>query len=317
MLRRLIRFVVTSVIITVVIYVTYGSWQTAQSLDGVLRVGTATVQGDGWPEPQQPADIGYVGDPSQAFGFDFRDVEIETELGAAPAWYLPFEDVIRPRWAIFVHGIGGRRENGYRFLPTLHKAEMPVLMITYRNDAGAPASPDGLYSFGLNEWPDLDAAVQYALDHGATEIVLVAESMGGGIVGQFLLQSQHADTIVALVLDAPALDFTAITVDQISRMGLPVPPVLALGGIWLSGLMLPIKIGQANVMDVIADYPGPLFLSHGTADRVVPVSISDDLAARRTAPTDYLRTEADHIASWLEDPARYEAELAGFLATVP
>ena len=317
MLKKWIAGVVIVAIAAVVVYVGGGSWFAARMLGDTLRVGAPTAQGDGWPAPQRPEDIGYAGDPRAAFGYDFDAVEIETEIGVLPAWLVHPTLATTSRWAIFVHGIGGKRENGYRFLPVLHDAGMPTLMISYRNDADAPVAPDGFYAFGLTEWGDLDAAVQYAIDHGATDIVLIGESMGGGIVGQFLLQSGLADMVSAVVLDAPALDFNAIVADQIGRTGLPLAPVLATGGVWLSGLMLPIKIGSASVSDVVADYAGPLFLSHGETDRVVPIATSDALVTRRAAVTEYLRTKADHIQSWQEDPARYEATLRAFLLEVP
>lgn len=297
-------------------YLGYGSWVTAQSLRGILTVGGPTIQGDGWPAPQSPADIGYVGDPKAAYGYDFEDVEIETELGVSPAWLVPAADAAASRWAIVVHGIGGRRENGYRFLPVLHDAGLPTLIITYRNDDGAQLSPDGLYAFGLTEWHDLDAAMQYAFDHGADDLVIVAESMGGGIAGQALLQSELADRIAAIVLDAPAVDFPAIVVEQVARLGLPLAPILARGGLWLSTLELPINIGSATTTTVFAEFAGPMFISHGEADCVVPVATSDALVERRDAPTEYLRTKADHIQSWKEDPARYNAALRAFLGTV-
>ena len=62
---------------------------------------------------------------------------------------------------------------------------------------------------------DLDAAVSWMLARGAPSVILVGESMGGGIVGQFLMHSGEADKVVALALDAPALDFTEVVADKI------------------------------------------------------------------------------------------------------
>lgn len=81
-------------------------------------------------------------------------------------------------WAIYVHGVGGIRENGYKQLSIINEAGIPTLMITYRNDRGAPAEANGLYSFGTREWRDLDVAVTYLLGRGAPKIIIAAELMG-------------------------------------------------------------------------------------------------------------------------------------------
>lgn len=313
---RLFRWLVVLSLVVVAAYLAAGSYLAARILEGTLVVGVPTAQGSGWPEPETPADIGYSGDPSAAYSLAFENVELATDLGSMPAWLIPAGQEAR-RWAIFVHGIGGRRENGYRFLPTLHEAGLDVLMIAYRNDEGAPASREGIYAFGLTEWHDLDAAVAHALDHGAEQIVVVAESMGGGIVGQFLASSPHAARIGALVLDAPAIDLPAALGSLLASRGAPLAGVLARGGIAIFARRRGVDLADAVTTDTLAAFPGPMFLSHGAGDRLVPVATSDTLAERRGAPTRYLRTDADHILSWKSDPAAYDAALAEFLSDLP
>ncbi len=316
-MRRLGGIVAVAVAVLLVSYPLVGGVIVATQLGAILRVGAPTAQGDGWPAPQRPEDIGYVGDPGTAYGYAFSDVSLPTAIGDMPAWLVMPEGASPSRWAIFVHGIGGRRENGYRFLPVLHEAGLPTLLMSYRNDDGAPPDPGGYYGFGLTEWQDLDAAVQHALDNGADNVVLVGESMGGGIVGQFLRRSARADRVAAIVLDAPALDFAAIVGSTVGGMGLPLAPVLAGIGVPLSGLMLPLRLGEADVRAELEGFGRPLFLSHGHSDRIVPVAGSDALVAARPHITAYLRTGADHIQSWHEAPARFDALLAGFLRALP
>ncbi len=299
-------------------FLAYASNQAAGFLAQTLTVGVETAQGSGWPEPEGPADIGYVGDPAAAFGYAFANLTLATDIGAMPAWLVPpAADAKQAEdWAIFVHGIGGRRENGYRFLPALHEAGLPVLMLSYRNDEGAPAAPEGVYAFGLTEWHDLDAAVAYALAQGARSVVLVGESMGGGIVGQFLRRSERADAVSALVLDAPAIDFPGVMLAQMQRLGVPFAPLVGRGGTWLFSYRTGVDLGDAVVTGPLARYAGPMFLSHGAADSLVPIETSDWLARERRSTTEYLRTQSEHIASWKEDPARYDAALSRFLATL-
>lgn len=211
------------------------------------------------------------------------------------------------------HGIAGAREDGYRALSILSEAGYPVLLITYRNDQGAPADPAGAYAFGLTEWRDLEAAVEWMTERGHAKIVLVAESMGGGIAGQFLSRSSEADRVVALALDAPALDVRAVLAHVAERIGLPLPSVVApVAELWLAALG-PVDLRQARVVDVVAEFDGPLFLAHGTADGIVPASISDEVEARRDAPTFGIRTAGDHLMSFAEDEAGYRAAFDTFL----
>ena len=293
----------------------FGSWQAARFLQTSLAVGGTTAQGSGWPAPETPADIGYTGDPAAAFGYEFQDVRLGSEIGDMPAWLVrPAPDrATRESWAIFVHGIDGRRENGYRFLPVLHEAGLPVLMLSYRNDEGAPSSAEGFYAFGLTEWRDLESAVEYAVDQGAASVVLVAESMGGAIAGQFLRRSPLAPRVSAIVLDAPALDFPGLVAAQIDREGVPFAGIIAHGGFMHLRQRTGLDFAQTYTIPEISGFTGPLFLSHGAADRIVPVASSDFLVANRPHPTEYLRTEADHILSFKADPEAYRAALSAFL----
>jgi len=316
---KFVRFLLISVAVGAAIFIAYGSWRTSAELANLLTVGGGTAQGSGWPPPETAYDIGYVGDPKTAFGFEFEEVTLETELGGAPAWLVMPDPAVQraDTWAIVVHGIGGRRENGYRFMSIFRHAGIPTMLIAYRNDAEAPLSSEGLYAFGLTEWRDLEPAVEYALANGARSVVLLGESMGGGIVGQFMRQSPLREHVSALLFDAPALDFPAVLVDQMTRSQAPLPSVLSVTGMWFFGMRTGLDIADADVMDAVIGFDGPVFISHGAGDRIVPVETSDRVVEARTAPTEYLRTDADHILSFKSDPHRYRAAMGGFLATLP
>ncbi len=63
---------------------------------------------------------------------------------------------------ILIHGLGGNRADTLAVIPARHDLGFPVLAIAYRNDVGAPASPDHQNHLGASEWHDVDAAVRYA-----------------------------------------------------------------------------------------------------------------------------------------------------------
>jgi pimeloyl-ACP methyl ester carboxylesterase len=251
----------------------------------------------------------YTGNPQQALGLPYRSVLVPDELGPMPAWLIPGGS---STWAIVVHGINGNREGDLFPTPALHRAGLPTLLITYRGDTGAPASPDGLHHMGLTEWRDLQAAARYALAHGAQRLVLFGASMGGAIVAQLMERSPLAGRVAGLILDAPALSWKAILSFNAREMGLPEFAVLPVE------LMIDLRIdpnwGSLDALDHPASFHLPILLFHGSADKVVPIASSEAFA--RELPrwvTFYRVPQAGHVQSWNIDPGVYEARVAAFL----
>jgi alpha-beta hydrolase superfamily lysophospholipase len=261
----------------------------------------------------------YAGDPRQALGLPFAPVEIDGELGRMPAWLVPArgEPAAARRgppltWAIFVHGINGSPENGLRTARLLHRLEIPTLYITYREDLGAPGSPDGYHHMGLTEWRDLEAAARHALDHGARRLLLIGHSMGGSVVARFMELSPLAETVDALVLDAPALNWKRILEFNATEMGLPGFGALPVE--WAVGARIDADWEGVDALGQTEDFQLPILLFHGLEDEVVPIETSDEFAARLPRWVSYFRVpEAEHTHSWNVDPPLYEKRLARFL----
>jgi uncharacterized protein len=252
----------------------------------------------------------YAGNPRQALGLRYRSVAYADPLGPMPAWVIPGRS---STWAVFVHGIDGTRQGGLRVVPTLRRAGLPVMLIDYRNDAGAPKSSDGLIHLGMTEWQDLDAAVHWARSRGAQRFVLYGDSMGGAIVTRFMRVSPQAKLVRAMVLDAPALDWESIIDGQASRYDVPFmgPPVR-----WMIGLRVDFDWSAMNEIEHAGDFTTPTLLFQGLADPLVPPKDSAAFAHRaRPGLVTYITTpQAGHIQSWNVNPARYDAALARFLA---
>lgn len=276
------------------------------------KVLTVQAVAEASARPSDPLVPGYRGDPKTALGLVHETVQLRTQLGDTPAWYVPARGA-NGLGAIYVHGIRGAREDGYRFLSVLHDVGVPTLMISYRNDPVAPRSPEGWYGFGLIEWPDLEVAVEEMRARGFDRIVLLGDGMGAAIAGQFLARSSEAPEVTALVLDSPALDFTAVLRGMAGRLGLPGASVLAPVAGTLLALTGPVDLRQAQVVRTIAGFRGPLFLAHGTEDRQVPASISGAVLAQRQGATTVFRTGAEYLGSFAADPDGYRRALADFL----
>jgi pimeloyl-ACP methyl ester carboxylesterase len=254
----------------------------------------------------------YVGDPHQALGLRYADVRVPDELGPMPAWLVPGPSAT---WAIVVHGINDDRQVGLRILPTLHRAGMPALLISYRDDLGAPPSPDGLHHMGLTEWRDVEAATEFALAHGARRVVLVGYSMGGALVSQFMQRSRLAARAAGLVLDAPALDWRSILEFNSEQMGLP--SFLALPVVWAIDARVNPDWGSLDALDHRQDFQLPILLFHGAADTLVPPSTSDSFAAELPEWVTYYRVpKAEHTQSWNVDPRLYDHRLSTFLREI-
>jgi alpha-beta hydrolase superfamily lysophospholipase len=254
------------------------------------------------------ADV-YAGNPQQELGLPTNDIRVRGELGPMPAWLTP----ARGRtWAIVVHGINGTPRESLRILPTLHRAGMPTLSITYREDLGAPASPDGFHHMGLTEWHDLQTAARYALAHGARRLVLVGYSMGGAIVAQFMENSALAPRVADLVLDAPALNWQKILSFNATQMGLPGFASLPVE--WAIAARIDADWDSLDAVQHPEDFQLPILLFHGDEDKVVPISTSDEFAEELPRWVTYYRLpRAGHTEAWNVDPRLYDRRLASFL----
>lgn len=251
----------------------------------------------------------YSGNPREARGLPFRTVAVPDELGPMPAWLVPTSG---HTWAVIVHGINDDREIGHRLSPFLHRASMPSLTISYRDDLGAPGSPDGFHHQGQTEWRDLEAAARYALHHGASRLVLIGYSMGGGLITQFMEKSPLASRVTALVLDAPALDWKAILEFNAERMNLP--GFFALPVEWAIDARIDPDWNSLDALDHPDDFHLPILLFHGDEDKVIPIETSEEFAHELpNSVTYYAVPKAGHTQSWNVNPSLYERRLDRFL----
>lgn len=257
-------------------------------------------------------------------GFPFENVEIQTELGPAPAWLVPAE-APSSRWVIGVHGRAVRREETLRAVPVFRAAGYTSLLVSYRNDEDAPASLDGRYGLGDTEWHDVEAAIRFAVDHGATDVVLMGWSMGGATVLQTVARSELAGVVRGIVLDSPVIDWVTALRFQGELRGLPNPirsAVIALLGMkWagrLTGQHVPIDLPRLDFVHRSADLHVPILLMHSDDDGFIPSTASLALAAARPDIVTYERfTVAGHTKLWNFDRVRWNDAIAHWLATAP
>jgi uncharacterized protein len=266
----------------------------------------------------------YAGSPQDAFGLPTEDVQIRSELGDVPAWLVPAEASAGAgdRWAILVHGRGARREECLRAVPATHELGYTTLIPMYRNDIGAPPSPDGRYNLGLSEWRDVEAAMLHAVEAGAREIVLAGWSMGGAIVLQTLDRSWLSPRVSRVVLDAPVIDWSDVLRHHAAANRVPAPVGAMSRALMgrrsarrLVGVHEPIDVARTDWVRRSDELTHPMLLIHSEDDEFVPVGPSAGLAAKRPDLVTYAPWQhARHTKEWNVDSRRWDAAVRAFLA---
>ncbi|UNK72415.1 alpha/beta fold hydrolase [Microbacterium sp. H1-D42] len=248
----------------------------------------------------------------------WESVLIGSPAGPCPAWLFPAES---STWVIQVHGRGTTRSECLRAVPVLHALGLPNLVVSYRNDGEAPRSRGGVYALGASEWHDVDAAIGYALRHGAERVVLMGWSMGGALVLQTAVSSVHRDVIAAVILDSPVVDWRTVLRFQAREAGLREPlPALAMGALEnsvtarLSGAEGAIPFDQLDMVARASELDAPVLILHSEDDGFVPADASHALAAVRpdlvTMPS---FTVARHTKIWNYDETGWTTAIADWL----
>jgi fermentation-respiration switch protein FrsA (DUF1100 family) len=304
----------------------YGlDWQAGHAIVGsILTEGDNTVtrrlsdvRGYLVPEIKVGLDSHvYSGDPGETLGLPFRSVGVPDPLGPMPAWLIPAARGSRPgagrTWAIVVHGHNDNRQNDLRIASTLRNTGLTSLLISYRNDLGAPSSPDGLYHLGETEWEDLAAAIRYALARGAHRVVLIGYSMGGVLITQLMERSPLAGHVAVVALDAPVLDWRSVLEFNAEQMSLP--GFLSLPVQWTIDARVDPNWDSLDALDHTEDFHLPILLFHTTEDDLVPISTSEDFANALPHWVTYYRVPTGgHTEAWNVNPSLYDARLKRFL----
>ncbi len=253
-------------------------------------------------------------------GYPDEEVQIPVEGGTAPAWIIRAGDG-SGTWAIMVHGRGARRTEGLRAVPTAAGLDMTSLLISYRNDGEAPDSADGRYGLGVTEWRDVEAAIRYALDHGADDVVLFGWSMGGAVCLQAVDRSRYARYIRALVLDGPVVNWMDVLAHH-ARVN-KIPTVVGRFSQWLishprgrkiTGLATPVDLRSLDWVSRADHLRQHTLIIHSEDDEFVPVGPSSELAAKNPQLVTFVRfTKARHTKEWNVSPQKWEEVVRSWL----
>lgn len=288
----------------------------AQDAEGVRRsvderslpllegVSTARWSGYALSEPRQVTDA-------------VEHVDVPTELGPAPAWILGDQEATT--WCVQVHGRGVTRRETIRAAPIYLQRGIPVMAVSYRDDTEAPSSVRNRYRLGLDEWRDVEDAIDIAVARGAERIVLQGWSMGGQIALQVARRSRHRRRIVGVVLDSPVVGWRPTLQLQVALVKMPAWLVDTAVGLLESPAAV-LTGGRSLDFDELDNVlhadalSQPILLLHSADDGYVPPDASRALAAARPDLVEYHEwRRARHTKLWNLDRARYEHEIGAWL----
>ncbi|WP_307483003.1 alpha/beta hydrolase family protein [Pseudarthrobacter sulfonivorans] len=270
---------------------------------------------------------GYAFSKPEQLGLPFEEVNIKVDNGVAPAWKFPptTDGPVVSTWAIHAHGMGGKRAGALRGVPVASRLGLTSLVVSFRNDGEAPPSNDSRYSLGQNEWLDLEAAIQFAVDNGAQRLVLFGWSLGGSMALRAANLSAHSSRIIGLVLVAPVLDWAVTLTSNGSASGLP-EAVARVGlkmlgskaGCWVTGLEQPLDLSALDWIARAGDLKTPALILHGIEDSSTPVEVSERLAGLRPDLVQLVRFEVPgHSLEWNADTEKWESSVSRFLSSLP
>ncbi|WP_440710397.1 alpha/beta hydrolase family protein [Herbiconiux sp. YIM B11900] len=289
--------------------------------DGVVRRPVVSVDYGDLAAARAGRISGWFYIHPRELGVPVEEVEVSTSVGPAPAWFVPAPDARSRKWVVQVHGRGVRRGETIRGVPVFREHGYNSLLISYRNDGEAPRSADGKYALGDTEWQDLDAAITYAVDHGATDIVLMGWSMGGAIALQAMGRAVHRDRIRAIALESPAVDWRDVLRYHGRARHAPelvgdaaFATITHPWGTVVTGQDQPLDLDRLDFVKRSDEVDVPVLLMHSDDDGYVPSTGSRKLAEARPDLVTFVPFwVARHTKLWNYDRAKWNAAISDWL----
>lgn len=260
----------------------------------------------------------YFATPAVA-GLDVRKVIIETPAGPAPAWRVDGDPL---KWAIHIHGLGSPRAGTLRGVQVATDLGLTSLVVSYRNDGEGPNVGIGRSTLGATESAEVEAAISYAVRHGAERIVLFGWSMGAAIALQLAHRSTYAPLISGLVLDSPVLDWVEVIKANCRRAGLTkaagylaVPWLMFRPLARLLGLPEAVPLSDMNWIRHARRLTVSTLILHGEQDESALAVEPRALHAKRSDVVSLEVFEAGHTLNWNSDSERWCIAVAQWLST--
>jgi uncharacterized protein len=287
----------------------------------ILILAVVVHAGAGWVFSDRLIDGAFTVSPTAEFGdpaatsLTITEVTYPSPVGDIDAWYIAGA---RNQWVIHVHGKGATLEEALPAAEALAPAGYHQLIIGYRNDSGQPPDPSGYFQYGVTEWRDFAAAVEWAVERGATEIAAFGYSTGAAIVLSYHYKNPEAP-LRAFVFDSPNVDMGAtidLAASQEKLVGnVPLPFTITEIAKTLTALRVSVNWESMDYLRRIDGLSVPTLVFHGTADVTVPIETSRAMAEARPLLVELVEVvDAEHVASRSVNSAAYDQRILAFLA---
>ncbi|WP_434181490.1 alpha/beta hydrolase (plasmid) [Clavibacter michiganensis] len=276
----------------------YGVW--VNGARGHLRVGEVLADAHDVVERRILESYGNLADATEgrwtghtfaraaSTGLSHHEVDVPVEDGTRPAWVFPAGD--GRRWALHLHGIKSSRASALRSVPIAAELGMTSLVPAFYGDVDADAAP-GVgdvaqgSTLGVREARDVEAAIAFAVESGAEELVLFGWSMGATIALLLAESSRFRERITQLVLIGPAVSWRASIARGIAAARLPAwvgPPLFrsleARGLSKLGRMAEPTSFERLDWLRADRPVHVPTLVLHSAGDKDNDLSESRELA---------------------------------------
>jgi pimeloyl-ACP methyl ester carboxylesterase len=216
-------------------------------------------------------------------GLEYQEVAFNDPQGLVlRGWYVPPPASASRAPAIaFGHGNASDRRHWLDSARQFHDAGFAQLLLDF---SGRGDSQGEVITLGAREAGDLMAALEYLSSRPEIDddrLFLVGRSMGAAAAA---LAAGEGAPVRALALDSPYADLGRLADEAIAGVLRPAvvlrPLAFRLTG-WRTGF----DPSQVSPIDALRKTSVPVLILHGTADEVVPIEHSRDLAAAAAGPT--------------------------------
>lgn len=251
----------------------------------------------------------YCGDPEKELALFYEDVQFPSARDAVTlrGWLVGAEPPAKAG-VVFVHGGGGDRREGLRYLRFLHDRGFTVLLFDLRGHGASDGDGSGLH-YGSLEQQDVRGAVDFMRARGYQRQGIIAGSMGAAST---ILASVDQPLVKALVLENTYTNMHDFVPDALGWAGLPTPLASLVRSILFSRRPELAQVDPLSQIHRLA--PRPILLIAGDADHLTPVARMQQLLAAAGNPKDlWIIPKGDHGHLIEIDPDAYATRVGDFL----